>query len=202
MRLASGATPSCSVSQSFSERRQARLRPGALCAALLKVLPAWPAHVTPAAPQLYGLLVAAPSAHYWQATLEQLFPNKADPLRAVKKVLLDQVTYGPVANLTFFRCTILSMHLGHAPSVAYCTASAGCLPGSCPTMYASRSCCCLASEHKIVGIQRLNLQCTRVGLLRLACAHSIACCPWFHPSTQTCWQLLTAARILPAPAAL
>lgn len=51
---------------------------------------------------LYGLLVAAPSSHYWQATLERLFPNKNDPYRSVKKVLLDQVSYGPLANLSFF----------------------------------------------------------------------------------------------------
>ena len=36
--------------------------------------------------QLYGLLVAAPSAHYWQAALERIFPNKSDPLRSLKKV--------------------------------------------------------------------------------------------------------------------
>jgi hypothetical protein len=58
--------------------------------------------------QLYGLLVGAPAAHHWQATLERVFPNRADPLRAVKKVLLDQVSYGPVANLTYFRCAVAS----------------------------------------------------------------------------------------------
>lgn len=50
---------------------------------------------------LYGLAWAGPASHYWQQILESLFPNKKDPLRSGKKVLLDQLTYGPLQNILF-----------------------------------------------------------------------------------------------------
>ena len=50
---------------------------------------------------LYGLLWGGPSNHYWQQVLERIFPKRGDPLRAVKKVALDQLTYGPLNNILF-----------------------------------------------------------------------------------------------------
>ncbi|PSC69130.1 Peroxisomal membrane PMP22 isoform A [Micractinium conductrix] len=50
---------------------------------------------------LYGGLWAGPASHYWQAFLEKLFPNKKDPLRSLKKVAVDQLTFGPFVNALF-----------------------------------------------------------------------------------------------------
>ncbi|KDD75157.1 hypothetical protein H632_c837p0 [Helicosporidium sp. ATCC 50920] len=50
---------------------------------------------------LYGLVWAGPMAHWWQQALERMFPNKDDPMRPAKKVLLDQLSYGPVQNFIF-----------------------------------------------------------------------------------------------------
>ncbi|KAI3430384.1 hypothetical protein D9Q98_004979 [Chlorella vulgaris] len=49
----------------------------------------------------YGFLWAGPAGHYWQQILESLFPDKHDPLRTVKKVLTDQLVYGPLQNAVF-----------------------------------------------------------------------------------------------------
>lgn len=50
---------------------------------------------------LYGGIWGGPSNHYWQGMLDRIFPSKKDPLRPVKKVLLDQLTYGPLNNVLF-----------------------------------------------------------------------------------------------------
>ena len=50
---------------------------------------------------LYGLIWTGPSNHYWQLLLERLFPKRDDPLRPAKKVLFDQLTYGPLNNIMF-----------------------------------------------------------------------------------------------------
>ncbi|EFN52473.1 hypothetical protein CHLNCDRAFT_138820 [Chlorella variabilis] len=50
---------------------------------------------------LYGFLWAGPSSHFWQHILENMFPDKSDALRSVKKVLVDQLAYGPVQNALF-----------------------------------------------------------------------------------------------------
>lgn len=46
----------------------------------------------------FGFLWSGPSAHYWQGWLQKRFP-KQDDASAVKKVVVDQVTYGPICNL-------------------------------------------------------------------------------------------------------
>lgn len=56
---------------------------------------------------LYGLIWGGPSNHYWQMALERIFPNRKDQLRPVKKVTLDQLTYGPLNNILFM--TYISM---------------------------------------------------------------------------------------------
>ena len=48
---------------------------------------------------LYGCVYSGPCAHYWQIALEKLFPNKDDPLRVLKKVVVDQLVYSPVQNM-------------------------------------------------------------------------------------------------------
>lgn len=48
---------------------------------------------------LYGTIFSGPCSHYWQIALEKLFPNKDDPLRVYKKVLVDQLVYSPFQNL-------------------------------------------------------------------------------------------------------
>lgn len=47
---------------------------------------------------VFGLMWSGPSAHYWQAWLQKKFP-KQDDASVVQKVVVDQVTYGPVCNL-------------------------------------------------------------------------------------------------------
>jgi peroxisomal membrane protein 2 len=52
---------------------------------------------------LYGLVWGGPSNHYWQLFLERAVPRRrgGDALRPVKKMLLDQTTYGPLSNVLF-----------------------------------------------------------------------------------------------------
>jgi peroxisomal membrane protein 2 len=63
---------------------------------------------------LLGLVWSGPSAHYWQSFLQRAVPPPpagASPERAaatlLKKVALDQFTYGPVCNLVFMAYTTL-----------------------------------------------------------------------------------------------
>lgn len=49
----------------------------------------------------YGLLWNGPSAHYWQKFVETLFMGKRDLVTVLKKVVLDQTTYGPICNVLF-----------------------------------------------------------------------------------------------------
>mmetsp|Transcript_5563 Transcript_5563/g.15941 ORF Transcript_5563/g.15941 Transcript_5563/m.15941 type:complete len:187 (+) Transcript_5563:226-786(+) len=46
----------------------------------------------------FGFVWAGPSAHYWQAWLQKTFPKKDDKT-LIKKVAVDQLTYGPICNL-------------------------------------------------------------------------------------------------------
>uniref|UniRef100_A0A7S0N794 Peroxisomal membrane protein MPV17 n=1 Tax=Chlamydomonas leiostraca TaxID=1034604 RepID=A0A7S0N794_9CHLO len=57
----------------------------------------------------YGLIWNGPSAHFWQKFMEYLFPGKTDMKTVLKKVLIDQLSYGPVCNLLFmsFATTVL-----------------------------------------------------------------------------------------------
>lgn len=63
---------------------------------------------------LLGLIWSGPSAHYWQAFLQRAVPPPpagAPPEQAaaalLKKVALDQLTYGPACNLVFMAYTTL-----------------------------------------------------------------------------------------------
>lgn len=52
----------------------------------------------------FGLLWAGPSVHYWQNTLERLVPRRRGESRtawALRKTVVDQLLYGPVANIVF-----------------------------------------------------------------------------------------------------
>jgi len=65
---------------------------------LLEKLPAW-FQSRSAKMFAFGLLFAGPSAHYWNLWIEEVFKGApASALTAVKKVFLDQVTYGPLCN--------------------------------------------------------------------------------------------------------
>lgn len=56
--------------------------------------------------QLWGLLIGAPSAHYWHVMLQRWFAGKAETLHTVlQKVALDQLTFGPLYNLAFMAYT-------------------------------------------------------------------------------------------------
>jgi peroxisomal membrane protein 2 len=56
--------------------------------------------------QLWGLLIGAPSAHYWHMYLQRWFAGKAETLQTVlQKVALDQLTFGPLYNLAFMAYT-------------------------------------------------------------------------------------------------
>lgn len=52
---------------------------------------------------LYGLCWTGPANHFWQQSLERIFPpgrlGAADPLRSAKKVALDQLSFGPFSNV-------------------------------------------------------------------------------------------------------
>lgn len=59
---------------------------------------------------LYGLIYTGPAAHYWQKFVQWAFCTcgkgsncncSSDALTVFKKVLVDQVTYGPVCNVMF-----------------------------------------------------------------------------------------------------
>jgi hypothetical protein len=56
---------------------------------------------------LFGFLWTGPSNHFWQLLLESIFPSTqaqdSDKIswRPAKKVLLDQLTYGPLNNILF-----------------------------------------------------------------------------------------------------
>eukprot|EP00775_Hariotina_reticulata_P006114 gene6114-6353_t len=55
---------------------------------------------------LWGLLFGAPSAHYWHHYVQKWFAGKADTAETVvQKVLLDQLTFGPVYNFCFMAYT-------------------------------------------------------------------------------------------------
>lgn len=48
----------------------------------------------------YGLIWIGPSNHYWHGFLETLIPmSKSTGYRSVKKVLVDQLIYGPLNNV-------------------------------------------------------------------------------------------------------
>ncbi len=49
--------------------------------------------------QVFGLVWSGPANHYWQAFLEQVFRGRRDAATLCKKVLLDQLTYGPFSNI-------------------------------------------------------------------------------------------------------
>jgi len=63
----------------------------------------------------FGMLWVGPSSHYWQSKLERLVPagissknknrqarsSSPDSKRAVMKTIIDQLVYGPMANLIF-----------------------------------------------------------------------------------------------------
>jgi peroxisomal membrane protein 2 len=56
--------------------------------------------------QLWGLLIGAPSAHFWHFYLQRWFAGKAETLQTVlQKVALDQLTFGPLYNLAFMAYT-------------------------------------------------------------------------------------------------
>lgn len=49
---------------------------------------------------IFGFVFIGPSGHYWQNKLERIVGKKTQ-YRALKKVLIDQCLYGPVANAAF-----------------------------------------------------------------------------------------------------
>eukprot|EP00798_Chlamydomonas_sp_ICE-L_P010234 gene10234-8151_t len=50
---------------------------------------------------LYGLIWSSPSAHYWQKFMDMFFQGKSDVNTVAKKVVLDQLTFGPLSNFMF-----------------------------------------------------------------------------------------------------
>ncbi|WIA31996.1 hypothetical protein OEZ86_002850 [Tetradesmus obliquus] len=67
---------------------------------------------------LWGLLIGAPSAHFWHMYLQRWFAGKAETLQTVlQKVALDQLTFGPLYNLAFMAYT--SMVVNGMPAAAF-----------------------------------------------------------------------------------
>lgn len=52
-----------------------------------------------AAMAAFGLLWGGPSLHYWQRFMEKMFHGKKNLSTTAQKVLVDQVTYGPINNI-------------------------------------------------------------------------------------------------------
>ena len=53
---------------------------------------------------LFGLLWVGPSSHFWQNALERLVPRRRGETKAswaLRKMLCDQICYGPVGNAVF-----------------------------------------------------------------------------------------------------
>ncbi len=53
---------------------------------------------------LFGLLWVGPSSHFWQNALEKLIPRRPRETRgawALRKMLCDQLCFGPVGNVVF-----------------------------------------------------------------------------------------------------
>lgn len=46
----------------------------------------------------FGFFWSGPSNHFWQGFLQRMFPKQTDS-NLVRKVVIDQITYGPVCNL-------------------------------------------------------------------------------------------------------
>lgn len=46
----------------------------------------------------YGAIYSGPSSHYWQRFMEHLFSGKKDMRTVLQKVLVDQLSYGPLCN--------------------------------------------------------------------------------------------------------
>lgn len=64
---------------------------------------------------LWGAVWAGPTAHYWQNLMHKMLPGK-DMRSVLMKVVLDQLTYGPlnnIANLMFFSLLVESKGVGH-----------------------------------------------------------------------------------------
>ncbi|KAK9165943.1 hypothetical protein Scep_001134 [Stephania cephalantha] len=49
----------------------------------------------------YGMLIVGPSLHYWFNFVSRILPYR-DTVSTVKKILMGQLLYGPVINVTFY----------------------------------------------------------------------------------------------------
>ncbi len=67
---------------------------------------------------LFGLLWVGPSSHFWQNALERLIPRRPRETRgswALRKMLCDQLCFGPVGNvvfISFIGCAIQGLGVG------------------------------------------------------------------------------------------
>eukprot|EP00899_Mesostigma_viride_P017166 jgi/Mesvir1/25450/Mv01721-RA.1 len=50
---------------------------------------------------IFGVVWSGPSAHFFHTFLDKWFRGKRDTLTAIRKVIIDQLTYGPVCNNLF-----------------------------------------------------------------------------------------------------
>ena len=51
--------------------------------------------------QVFGLVWSGPSAHYWQQLTERFFSGKRDGSTVIVRILLDQLTYGPLCTALY-----------------------------------------------------------------------------------------------------
>ncbi|GBG61840.1 hypothetical protein CBR_g23796 [Chara braunii] len=49
---------------------------------------------------LYGLLWVGPTGHYWHEVCESFFSKRRDNATVIRKVAVEQLTYGPVQNVS------------------------------------------------------------------------------------------------------
>eukprot|EP00879_Flechtneria_rotunda_P018595 GHRR01019512.1.p1 GENE.GHRR01019512.1~~GHRR01019512.1.p1 ORF type:complete len:199 (+),score=46.06 GHRR01019512.1:792-1388(+) len=69
---------------------------------------------------IWGLCIGAPAAHFWHRYLQKWFAGKTDTFEtALQKVILDQLTFGPIYNLCFMAYT--AMVVNGMPPAAFQT---------------------------------------------------------------------------------
>jgi peroxisomal membrane protein 2 len=58
---------------------------------------------------MFGFCWSGPATHYWQDFLQRLFHGQNDILTVMKKVFIDQMSFGPIMNVAFMAFVTLAL---------------------------------------------------------------------------------------------
>lgn len=58
---------------------------------------------------MFGFCWSGPATHYWQDFLQRAFQGKNDILTVIKKVFIDQLSFGPLMNVAFMAFVTLAL---------------------------------------------------------------------------------------------